>query len=297
MKTKRLTYAFLLVLACCLCACEHVDMEKYASGDGVDITFRVDKLEQIPFETSNITSRAVNDLSKVCSRINLAVFEGENKVTSFDQTSDTPGFGTLKIKLPKGNYTIVIVAHSGLGNATLSSPTKVSFYKNKVTDTFNYVANITVGDQSSDYNIELKRAVAKFRLRINDDQIPAEVKQFKFYYTGGSSTLNCVTGFGEVNSRQTEYRDIPTKSSDGYYIFDVYTFPHADGKELKMKIDAIDVAGNSIQGAEFPLVPVTTNRITQYTGQFFSGIQANSPAGIKISIDDSWDSSYYNVTF
>lgn len=297
MKANTLIYIFVLELLFCLCACEHVDMEKYEGGDGINITFTVNKLEQIPFETSNIAARAVADVSKVCSRISLAIFDKENKITSLDQVSSDADFGTLKVKVPKGKYTVVIVAHNGEGKATLSSPTKVTFYKNKVTDTFYYTASINIGEQPTNYNAELKRAVAMFRLRISDVQIPQNVKQFEFYYTGGSNTLNCINGFGNVNSKQREYRDIPTKSADGYYIFDVYTFPHADGKELKMKVDAIDASENSVEGIEFPLVPVTKNKVTQYTGQFFNGIHADAPTGINLSIDDKWNPDYYDVTF
>lgn len=50
-----------------------------------------------------------------------------------------------------------------------------------------------------------------FRLVIKDE-IPEQAKKIKFYYTGGSSTLNAKTGYGCVNSKQTEILDLVKNS-------------------------------------------------------------------------------------
>lgn len=78
--------------------------------------------------------------------------------------------------------------------------------------------------KDSSYNLELKRAVSKFRL-IVDDSIPSDVVQMKFYYTGGSSTFNPVSGYGCINSRQTEFRVVTSEMHGKGCQFEVFTFP------------------------------------------------------------------------
>ncbi len=102
-------------------------------------------------------------------------------------------------------YRVVIIGHNGTGNCTISSPEKVKFASNKLTDTFYYYGKLILTDgEETEESIELKRAVAQFKVHITDTEIPAEAHSIKFYYTGGSSTLDATTGYGCVNSRQTE---------------------------------------------------------------------------------------------
>lgn len=170
------------------------------------------------------------------------------------------GYEDIGINLDAGKYRMVAIGHNGSGNCTISSPEKVKFYKNKMTDTFFYYGtfNVIDGEDTDDY-ILLNRAVAQFKVHISDATIPAEAHSIKFYYTGGSSTLDAVTGYGCVQSRQTE----SFKLQEGKRDYSVYTFPREENKGLKMTINILDADAQSIKEYSKEGVPVKRNNITQ----------------------------------
>ena len=198
-------------------------------------------------------------LEDYCSRLSIAIFDGEEKVKTLNLKAED-GYKDIGINLEAGKYRMVAIGHNGSGNCTISSPEKVKFYKNKMTDTFFYYGtfNVRDGEDTDDY-ILLKRAVAQFKVHISDATIPAEAHSIKFYYTGGSSTLDAVTGYGCVQSRQTE----TFKLQEGERDYSVYTFPREENKGLKMTINILDAGAQSIKEYSKEGVPVKCNNITQ----------------------------------
>lgn len=198
-------------------------------------------------------------LEDYCSRLSIAIFDGEEKVKTLNLKAED-GYKDIGINLEAGKYRMVAIGHNGSGNCTISSPEKVKFYKNKMTDTFFYYGtfNVRDGEDTDDY-ILLKRAVAQFKVHISDATIPAEAHSIKFYYTGGSSTLDAVTGYGCVQSRQTE----TFKLQEGERDYSVYTFPREENKGLKMTINILDTDAQSIKEYSKEDVPVKCNNITQ----------------------------------
>ena len=198
-------------------------------------------------------------LEDYCSRLSIAIFDGEEKVKTLNLKAED-GYEDIGINLDAGKYRMVAIGHNGSGNCTISSPEKVKFYKNKMTDTFFYYGtfNVIDGEDTDDY-ILLKRAVAQFKVHISDATIPAEAHSIKFYYTGGSSTLDAVTGYGCVQSRQTE----SFKLQEGKRDYSVYTFPREENKGLKMTINILDADAQSIKEYSKEGVPVKRNNITQ----------------------------------
>lgn len=198
-------------------------------------------------------------LEDYCSRLSIAIFDGEEKVKTLNLKAED-GYEDIGFNLDAGKYRMVAIGHNGSGNCTISSPEKVKFYKNKMTDTFFYYGtfNVIDGEDTDDY-ILLKRAVAQFKVHISDATIPAEAHSIKFYYTGGSSTLDAVTGYGCVQSRQTE----SFKLQEGKRDYSVYTFPREENKGLKMTINILDADAQSIKEYSKEGVPVKRNNITQ----------------------------------
>ena len=198
-------------------------------------------------------------LEDYCSRLSIAIFDGEEKVKTLNLKAED-GYKDIGINLEAGKYRMVAIGHNGSGNCTISSPEKVKFYKNKMTDTFFYYGtfNVIDGEDTDDY-ILLNRAVAQFKVHITDATIPAEAHSIKFYYTGGSSTLDAVTGYGCVQSRQTETFKLPEGERD----YSVYTFPREENKGLKMTINILDADAQSIKEYSKEGVPVKCNNITQ----------------------------------
>lgn len=198
-------------------------------------------------------------LEDYCSRLSIAIFDGEEKVKTLNLKAED-GYKDIGINLEAGKYRMVAIGHNGSGNCTISSPEKVKFYKNKMTETFFYYGtfNVRDGEDTDDY-ILLKRAVAQFKVHISDATIPAEAHSIKFYYTGGSSTLDAVTGYGCVQSRQTE----TFKLQEGERDYSVYTFPREENKGLKMTINILDADAQSIKEYSKEGIPVKCNNITQ----------------------------------
>ena len=283
----------ILMVAVCLTACEKPVIDDIVSppdSGEFEVNFNITHFEQIPFSSTTDT-RASTTASDACTRINLAIFKDGEKVKSINQTNTDSNFGIISTSLTEGTYTIVILAHSCQGNATISSPEEIKFPNNKVTDTFYSCQTISIDAQTS-LDVMLHRAVAMFQLNTTDN-VPNNVKSMTFYYTGGSSTFNVQTGFGSVNSRQTETREVTSDMHGRPAVFDVYTFPHAQEGKLKITITAIDANDATVAERTFEEVPVAVNLITRYTGAFFENSTPSEASTFRLSMDTTWQQSEY----
>lgn len=274
-----------IICTCLLLSCEKALIDNNISTEEARVVFRVISYTQEPFNTSHVRQAPVR-IEEACSRISFAIFEGSTKVKSINQTKGSTDFGTLSLTLPKGNYRLVAIAHNGTGAATISSPDKISFPNNKCTDTFYICQDFSVSD-NSEYDITMKRATAMFCFII-EDSIPKQVNKMKFYYTGGSSTLDATTGFGCVNSKQTEYREINDEMGRKGMEFNVFTFPHAIEDTLKMTITALTSSEVTVKERTFATIPVKLNYITRYSGTFFDTITSEGDLDIHFQADTTW---------
>ena len=273
-KTYSFVASFLLMLVATLTSCEKFaldDTSTISHDANANVTIHVSMRTNQPQEmATKATSGEANNgeatsgeaipLEKVCSRLSLAIFDGGEKVKVINTQSSDKGYGNLSFALDEGEYRVVIIGHNGTGNCTISSPEKVKFASNKLTDTFYYYGKLILTDgEETEESIELKRAVAQFKVHITDTEIPAEAHSIKFYYTGGSSTLDATTGYGCVNSRQTE----TFKLVKGQRDYSVYTFPHEDSEGLNMKINILNSDAKSIRELEKDGIEVRRNYITK----------------------------------
>lgn len=267
---KKKTYAWLasllLMLVATLTSCEKFALDDSGTNSH-DANANVIIHASVAKNNSTGTRSGEEDeevegkpLEDYCSRLSIAIFDGEEKVKTLNLTAEKDGYEDIGINLDAGKYRMVAIGHNGSGNCTISSPEKVKFYKNKMTDTFFYYGtfNVIDGEDTDDY-ILLNRAVAQFKVHITDATIPAEAHSIKFYYTGGSSTLDAVTGYGCVQSRQTE----SFKLQEGKRDYSVYTFLREENKGLKMTINILDADAQSIKEYSKEGVPVKRNNITQ----------------------------------
>ena len=114
-----------------------------------------------------------------------------------------------------------------------------------------------------------------------------DIARIRFYYTGGSSTLDASRGWGNVNSRQTVNFDIDASQHGKPATFEVFTFPHEDGGKLKITVTALDAEGKTIKERIFENVPIQRKQITQYTGTFF-GSEQQVNSSMTIQGDTAW---------
>ncbi len=304
MKRISLLLMSLMATALLLTSCEKASFDETPTpvkpqpeenrDDLITLTFTVTQIESAAFANTNEHSRAAA-VGEVCSRVNLALYKPDGeRVKMINQKSDDANFGQISFTVAAGTYRLVVLAHSCDGNATTTALNKITFPNNKVTDTFYYSTEFSATSDLSQ-QLVLRRITAMVRLVVKD-AIPENVKRMKFYYTGGSSTLDGATGLGCVNSKQTEYRDISAAERNGGATFEVYTMPHDVSGQLKLTVSALDAADNVVKELVLDEVPVTVNTISEYTGSLFTsnggdgkGDGGSEAPGFTLMVEEKWE--------
>ena len=275
----RIKVLWLSLLALLLCNCENpviTDDERMEPQGNLKVS--IYQIEQTPFSA---LTRA--ESGTACSRLNFIVYdEFGSRLSQVTQKVDEPGFGTAAFQLEEGNYQLVVVGHSASGNPTTTKLSKIQFTNGTgYTDTFLYYGEVTVGAEQTDWEVSLCRIVSLCRFVITDD-IPAEVKKLRFYYTGGSGAFDATTGLGSVASKQTVMFDV----QEGQKQFDLYTFLHNPSDNIVLKVTAHDASDNVLRERDFD-VPMKQNEVTWLSGSYFTGSSSGS-TGITININTAW---------
>ena len=226
-------------------------------------------------------TRALVDVGQVCSNLSFCIYPCEGE--SFDkiqinQLRDDESFGTVSQNLTLGVHKIVVIAHNGDKNATMTNPESISFTSNtllKTTDTFCWAGEVNVTPSTGTVNVTLTRATAMFRFILTGTMIHDQVSELHFAYKGGSAAVNPFTLEGTVRSNQRESFVIEDNSRK---VFEIYTFPRyedSDNARIPLKLDitvtAIDINGNAVKERVLNDVPIERNRITECRGDFFAG--------------------------
>jgi len=281
----------LVVLTAMVIGCERTILpENTESGDlNGNLRVKVFEIEKTPFGSlSGIggfsSTRDEQDVSEVCTRLNFAIYdESGARVKQVNQLSTDKAFGTASFQLDEGNYLLVVVGHSSNGNPTTTNPQKIQFTNTQgYTDTFLANGEVTIGEEVIELNVSLDRIVALCRFVITDE-IPADVKKMKFYYTGGSGAFSAYTGLGTVNSKQEVTFDV----TSGKKQFDLYTFLHEPSDNIALKVSGLDVNGNILYERDFD-VPMEQNHITWLSGAFFDGSVSSSTTVTGVTVDTDW---------
>lgn len=291
-ESYKLLAAIILVLVATLTSCEKFSLDESGQSSTHDANANVTvRIHQVQNRTIGEVTKATASgtaLKDVCSKVSFVVFDGEEKIEAINQSADDDNFGIARFSLDEGEYRLVVIAHNGKGNCTMTVPEKVKFTSNKLTDTFYYYGKLTVKDDKILADVKLQRAVSAFRLHITDETIPEEMKSIKFYYTGGSSTLDATSGYGCVNSRQTELFGFKDNNKD----FEVFTFPHEEIKGIKMTISILDADGQVIKTYEKSGFKMKRNEITkaEISLSKSSGgrTDGNNGQSIGFTVDDDW---------
>ena len=295
---RQLKLICLLALSLALASCEKVSLDELLSKEppttepsstgNASLSIHIGGIDDANYaDAAAKGTRAIEPIGKVCTKLTISVYNVEGqRVYSVNKKSTDAAFANATTKLAEGKYHLVIVAHSNEKNATTTDINKITFEGNKLSDTFHYYKEIELVAGGNNIDVVMERVTAMFRLEIAD-QIPENVKQLKFYYTGGSSTLSGYTGAGSVNSRQTEIRNVQS----GINTYEVYTFPQPDDKKLKMTITALDASGETVCTKTFEDVAVSKNMITCYKGNLFTNIAppaASDNYNFSISVNTDW---------
>lgn len=283
---------FLMLLLSVLSSCEQAVIDDgQAAGKGeVSLRLRVAPYRVSPLAATAKASTAERPITEVCTRIDIALFQDGKREKSLHQQAGDADFGDVTLSIARGTYDLVIIGHNGDKGATITSPEKVTFDGNRVTDTFSYYDRVTI-DTDADLSVTLERVVAMFRLSV-EDITPDEVAQMQFAYTGGSSTLDATTGKGCVNSRQKATLDVPASAHSGGAVYEVYTIPRADSEALRMTVSALGTDGTVLYEATYEDVPVQTSHVTECAVHFFDADAAVRPH-FGLTVHDGWATDRY----
>ena len=250
-KKTFISHLFTAVLLLFCVACEKPFTEESDSGSGdtgdTDEIVITDKDKKdtesvnVQFNVIGVESQLTGSapLANACKRLSLSVFDADGERCNYKtitQKHTDSDFGKMLLSVPKGKYTFVFVAENGAEAPTLSKLDAVKFSKNKLTDTYLYCGEYDI-KASASYDIALKNITATVKLVVND-VTPSDIDSLTVYYTGGSSTLDASTGYGSVNSRQTEVRAVDMAAYNGKSGYYLYTFPHEDASTLTLKVTA-----------------------------------------------------------
>ena len=273
-----------LAIAITLASCEKVAIPESDASEELNGNLRVSvyQIEQTPFAGSTRTTEAA---SAACTRLNFAIYDEDgSRLKQINQQTSAADFGSAAFQLDEGTYQLVVVGHSANGNPTMTDPTKIQFSNaTGYTDTFLCYGEVTIGEDPVDYEVSLDRIVSLCRFVITDD-IPAEVKKLRFYYTGGSGAFNAVTGLGCVASKQDVKFDVtPTGTKQ----FDLYTFLHDQSDNIALTVTALDANGNELYSRQFD-VPMQQNNITWLSGAFFNGSGSSSTTISGVTVNTDW---------
>ncbi len=279
---------FAALLAFAMVSCQRMVNEdpEQPTVEKSAVKFKISQFETMPFSTTQSRSQPVSDL---CKQIDLAVFQGGTRVQKTTQKSGDKDFGTLSVALDPGSYKVVILAHNQDKTPTTTNADKITF-SGDLSDTFLWSNDITVNEGNGlDVDVSMHRVVAMVRF-VTTDNVPDTVSTLQFYYTGGSSTLDGLTGNGCVNSRQTVKFSITDDMKGKPATFEIYTFPKSDSKELKIEVTGLGPTGNTACSHTFENVPVNRNQITQFTGALFSDdtVTGDTSSKFKLTTDDEW---------
>ena len=311
MKNKLLSVLCVLLTGVLLLSCEKpviddtVPSETTAKGK---VTIRVADVEA---GWSASTTRALVNVSEVCTRLCFAVYKDGSRVKSKNQAKGDSDFGTLSLELESGDYQILVLAHSGNSNPTTTNPAKIQFTNPEssggtgFTDTFYYYGNMTVTAGSSKVDISMKRATSMFRV-VTTDVKPANVKKFQFYYEGGSGTLDATTGYGCVNSKQSVFVTTGDELTGKTLQFDMFTFLHSEKGTLNITMKAFNANEDIVYEKEFENVSMQRNCITRYTGKYFVADSPDKPdepepdpeepKSMVVMVDPEW-ANIFDFTF
>ena len=311
MKNNLLSALCVLLTGVLLLSCEKpviddtVPSETTAMGK---VTIRVADVEA---GWSASTTRALVNVSEVCTRLCFAVYKDGSRVKSKNQAKGDSDFGTFSMELESGDYQILVLAHSGKSNPTTTHPDKIEFTNpdrsggTGFTDTFYYYGDLTVTAGSTQVDISMKRATSMFRV-VTTDVKPANIKKFQFYYEGGSRNLDATTGFGYGNSQQSVFVTTGDELTGQTLQFDMFTFLHAETGKVTFTVKAFDDKEDIIYQREFKDVSMQRNCITRYTGKYFVADSPDKPdepepdpeepKSMVVMVDPEW-ANIFDFTF
>ncbi len=264
-----------------------------ATGEAT-LNFGVLNYEQIDIDA--LSTRASSGVSSL-SYLVLGVYDAESLEPTIDEIRQTAGdedYGSFSVTLPYGNYKLVFLGWYAEeeGFPSMKNPLNISFAGDRVPHLFCKTLDLAVGmDTETNQTVELSRVVACFSVCMSD-AIPEGTDYIEVIAEGGGRVLNALTGYAYEACERTSEIDISGAGGKTDQSFCVYTFLTESEDTMTFTCTAYGTDGNEVAKRNFTDVPMKINRLTYYTGNFFT----ESPVGngFSISLADSieWTDTY-----
>lgn len=261
---KSLSFLSLLLL---LCGCENsFTSSTPMPSDDVQVRFRFQPYDIEPM------SRAVTAISEYATHLDVWVYDSDDLVTEFHQSSTDDGFGTVAATLNSTKtYQVYAAAHRCASNATLTADL-LSFPDDKLTHSFFTTYEVTPV-KGTTYNVTMPSIVAQLQFTTTD-AVPADVKAFRFtiynifdrwdVLSGGTHNLDRVTTFDSFSKKQ-----------DNTVTFNLYAIVTDTSTPHDVLVEALDENGDEVESHLFEDVPLRNGYRTIASGAFFTNAAAS----------------------
>lgn len=268
----------------------------------VNICFFDSQLEQMGAPSTRTDDVPLGESFDQLDVALVSVKDVKTKYTA-SQSSGTSKFGTVSMRVPTGEYTLLGIAHkcviTGMTkSATIESAEKVSFANNVVGDVAYVKQAVTVGTLNpATTACSLKRAVALFRINCQDS-IPKDAKEIDISFDKNCSFfLNPTTGLSAKTTDGTHLTYTVNKTTDenrANRTFGVYLFLAEETTQTSVTVKTSDGSGKVLNTMTFNDVKLQVNHVTTYTGKFFT---AGEGLSFSFSEGDFVSSSDYDLNF
>lgn len=274
--------AFVLCLVCV--SCQDDSTPNPNDGEMVEVTFNVNPFEIGVEPMDALASRSGGvPANESVSEINYYIIKNSNqKMWQGKQLLETDGdeFGTIKLWLPEGEYSINMVAFKPGGRSDLTwlERDKRLFFIVDDRDMFgvyNYPATISATSPTVD--ITLPRTTGKLVVNFTDERIDPEIKSIDIRGT----VVNAIyPQSNELSSSSnfTQSLNVVNGHVDGWERFII---PQTN---CSLTIGVVDEFGNEL-GTTNLKFNVYANRRTIISGKLMDVIQQRP---LTITIDDEW---------
>lgn len=234
------------------------------------VNVRVNDFELV---CDDLSSASKSSASEAVTRLGIAIFDlGGNAVYTQNQnsTDDAASFGSFSCSLPAGSYVLAVVGHKCSADASIVSPALVTFPTGEVKDCFCDTAHLTLTGGTASLSMELRRAVACFRLTARA-ACPANVHHVDIAFSRGGSTLNPSTRLALSDLGRTGTVTVPSSFYGAVNSsVSAYVFLSSDEETMDVAVSARDASNAVLYAHAFTDVAMKRNRRVTATGDFYT---------------------------
>lgn len=267
---------FLAILLASMCACSGDDAvtSTQVKTSVVNFSFFDASVEEFATRADDADSKS---WKKYFKRLDIAIFpvdESKNaSVYHVKQLSTDSDYGTLSIRLPIGEYTMVAVASKSDTGVSIESPSLATFLGDAAVDMAYVCQAIHVKSGTTSANCLLKRSLTKMVLQ-SSDALASNVGKVEITYKGFlSKSFNPTTGYGVKGETEETFSKSFT-FADGdkgrTVLLSFYSFIPEDVEQISVGVKVYDVQGEILKELLFDNVKLQLNHVTTYKGPLFT---------------------------